>query len=103
MTSNQQQVQCMICGGVSYVVTNEIAKSDWDNHSPAHQRITPYANTSDWTWKWGMGNTYFILDETSNVVDEGNIFNKSRSNFSDEFKLGAYNIKTIGYSFQKGY
>ena len=100
---NNDNIDDMICGGVGYVVTNERAKRDWDNHRPEHNRITPYANTSDWTWKWGMGNTYFILDETSNVVDEGNIFNKSRSNFSDEFKLGAYNIKTIGYSFQKGY
>jgi len=40
------------------------------------------------------------LDEASNVVDEGNIFNKSRSDFSDEFKRGGYNIKTLGYRFQ---
>ena len=97
---NKDNIDDMICGGVGYVVTNEIAKSDWDNHKPEHNRITPYANTSDWTWKWGMGNTYFILDETSNVVDEGNIFNKSRSDFSDEFKRGGYNIKTLGYRFQ---
>jgi hypothetical protein len=97
---NNDNIDDMICGGVGYVVTNEIAKSDWDNHKPEHNRITPYANTSDWTWKWGMGNTYFILDEASNVVDEGNIFNKSRSDFSDEFKRGGYNIKTLGYRFK---
>jgi hypothetical protein len=50
-----------------------------------------------------MGNAYYILDKASNVVDEGNILNKSRSDFSDEFKLGGYNIKTIGYRFQKDY
>jgi len=97
---NNDNIDDMICGGVGYVVTNEIAKDRWDNHSPDHQRITPYANTSDWTWKWGMRNTYFILDEASNVVDEGNIFNKSRSDFSDEFKRGGYNIKTLGYRFK---
>ena len=96
---NKDNIDDMICGGVSYVVTNEIAKSDWKNHRPRHNQITPYANTSDWTWKWHMGNTYYILDEASNVVDEGNIFNKSRSDFSDEFKRGGYNIKTLGYRF----
>jgi hypothetical protein len=100
---NNDNIDDMICGGVGYVVTNEIAKDRWDNHSPNHNRIMPYANTSDWTWKWGMGNTYYILDKASNVVDEGNIFNKSRSDFSDEFKRGGYNIKTIGYRFQKDY
>jgi hypothetical protein len=98
---NKDNIDDMICGGVGYVDTNEIIKDRWDNHSPIHNRITPYANPSDWTWKWGMGNTYYILDEESNVVDEGNIFNKSRSDFSDEFKRGGYNIKTIGYRFQK--
>ncbi len=98
---NKDNIDDMICGGVGYVDTNEIIKDRWDNHSPIHNRITPYANPSDWTWEWGMGNTYYILDEASNVVDEGNIFNKSRSDFSDEFKRGVYNIKTIGYRFQK--
>ena len=97
---NNDNIDDMICDGTSFVDTNEIIKDRWDNHSPDQQRIAPYSNPSDWTWEWGMGNTYYILDEESNVVDEGNIFNKSRSDFSDEFKLGGYNIKTIGYGFQ---
>ena len=100
---NNDNIDDMICDGTSYVDTNEIIKDRWDNHSPDKHRIAPYSNPSDWTWKWGMGNTYYILDKASNVVDEGNIFNKSRSDFSDEFKLGGYNIKTIGYRFQKDY
>jgi len=98
---NNDNIDDMICDGTSYVDTNEIIKDRWDNHSPDKHRIAPYSNPSDWTWKWGMGNTYYILDEASNVVDEGNIFNKSRSDFSDEFKRGGYKIKTIGYRFQK--
>jgi hypothetical protein len=97
---NNDNIEDMICEGTSFVDTNEVIKDRWDNHSPIHNQITPYANPSDWTWEWGMGNTYYILDEESNVVDEGNIFNKSRSDFSDEFKRGGYNIKTLGYRFQ---
>ena len=97
---NSDNIDDMICEGISNVNTNEIERDRWENHSPEHQRITPFVNPSDWTWKWGMGNTYYILDEASNVVDEGNIFNKSRSDFSNEFKRGGYNIKTIGYRFQ---
>jgi len=100
---NNDNIEDMICEGTSHIDTNKIIKDRWVNHSPDHNRVTPYANPSDWTWKWGMGNTYYILDEASNVVDEGNIFNKSRSDFSDEFKRGGYNIKTIGYRFQKDY
>jgi hypothetical protein len=96
---NSDNIDDMICEGISYVVTNEIAKSDWENHSPEHQRITPFANTSDWTWDWSMGQTYYILDEESNVLDEGHIFNKTRSDFSNEFKRGGYKIKTVGYRF----
>jgi hypothetical protein len=90
----------MICEGVSYVNTNEIERDRWENHSPEHQRITPFANPSDWTWEWNMGQTYYILDEESNVLDEGHIFNKTRSDFSNEFKRGGYKIKTVGYRFQ---
>jgi len=97
---NNDNIEDMICEGTSFVDTNEVIKDRWDNHSPIHNQITPYANPSDWTWEWGMGNTYYILDEESNVVDEGNIFNKSRSDFSDEFKRGGYKIKTVGYRFQ---
>jgi hypothetical protein len=100
---NNDNIEDMICEGTSHIDTNKIIKDRWVNHSPDHNRVTPYANPSDWTWKWGMGNTYYILDEASNVVDEGNIFNKSRSDFSDEFKRGDYKIKTIGYRFQKDY
>ena len=56
---------------ISYVNTNEIERDRWENHSPEHQRITPFANPSDWTWEWSMGQTYYILDEESNVLDEG--------------------------------
>ena len=97
---NNDNIEDMICEGTSFVDTNEVIKDRWDNHSPIHNQITPYANPSDWTWEWGMGNTYYILDEASNVVDEGTIFNKSRSDFSDEFKRGGYKIKTVGYRFQ---
>ena len=96
---NGDNIDDMICEGISYDVTNEIAKSEWENHSPEHQRITPFANTSDWTWEWNMGQTYYILDKESNVLDEGHIFNKNRSDFSNEFKSGGYKIKTVGYSF----
>ena len=47
-----------------------------------------------------MGQTYYILDEESNVLDEGHIFNKTRSDFSNEFKRGGYKIKTVGYRFK---
>ena len=97
---NGDNIDDMICEGVSYVNTNEIEKDRWENHSPEHQRITPFANTSDWTWDWSMGQTYYILDEESNVLDEGHIFNKTRSDFSNEFKRGGYKIKTVGYRFQ---
>ena len=96
---NSDGIDDMICEGVSYVNTNEIERDRWENHSPEHQRITPFANPSDWTWDWSMGQTYYILDEESNVLDEGHIFNKTRSDFSNEFKLGGYKIKTVGYSF----
>jgi hypothetical protein len=96
---NGDNIDDMICEGISYVNTNEIEKDRWENHSPDHQRRTPFANTSDWTWDWGMGQTYYILDEESNVLDEGHIFNKTRSDFSNEFKSGGYKIKTVGYSF----
>ena len=97
---NNDNIDDMICDGTTHVNTNEIIKDRWDNHSPDKHRIAPYSNPSDWTWEWGMGNTYYILDEASNVVDKGTIFNKSRSNFSDEFKRGGYKIKTVGYRFQ---
>jgi hypothetical protein len=96
---NGDNIDDMICEGVSYVNTNEIEKDRWENHSPDHQRRTPFANTSDWTWEWNMGQTYYILDKESNVLDEGHIFNKNRSDFSNEFKSGGYKIKTVGYSF----
>jgi hypothetical protein len=96
---NGDNIDDMICEGVSYVNTNEIEKDRWENHSPDHQRRTPFANTSDWTWEWNMGQTYYILDKESNVLDEGHIFNKTRSDFSNEFKSGGYKIKTVGYSF----
>jgi len=98
---NSDNIDDMICEGISYVNTNEIERDRWENHSPEHQRITPFANPSDWTWDWSMGQTYYILDKESNVLDEGHIFNKTTSDFSDEFKRGGYNIKTIGYRFQK--
>ncbi len=97
---NGDNIDDMICEGISYVNTNEIERDRWENHSPEHQRITPFANTSDWTWEWSMGQTYYILDEESNVLDEGHIFNKTRSDFSNEFKRGGYKIKTVGYRFQ---
>ncbi len=96
---NSDGIDDMICEGISYVDTNEIIKDRWDNHSPEHQRITPFANTSDWNWEWSMGQTYYILDEESNVLDEGHIFNKTRSDFSNEFKRGGYKNKTVGYRF----
>ena len=96
---NGDNIDDMICEGVSYVNTNEIEKDRWENHSPDHQRRTPFANTSDWTWEWNMGQTHYILDKESNVLDEGHIFNKNRSDFSNEFKSGGYKIKTVGYSF----
>jgi hypothetical protein len=97
---NSDNIDDMICQGVRYVNTNEIERDRWENHSPEHQRITPFANPSDWTWEWNMGQTYYILDEESNVLDEGHIFNKTRSDFSNEFKRGGYKIKTVGYRFQ---
>jgi hypothetical protein len=96
---NGDNIDDMICEGISYVNTNEIERDRWENHSPEHQRITPFANTNDWNWEWSMGQTYYILDEESNVLDEGQIFNKDRSDFSNEFKSGGYKIKTVGYSF----
>ena len=97
---NGDNIDDMICEGISYVSTNEIERDRWENDSPEHQRITPFANTSDWTWEWNMGQTYYILDKESNVLDEGHIFNKTRSDFSNEFKRGGYKIKTVGYRFQ---
>ena len=97
---NSDNIDDMICEGISNVNTNEIERDRWENHSPEHQRITPFANPSDWTWEWNMGQTYYILDEESNVLDEGHIFNKTRSDFSNEFKRGGYKIKTVGYRFQ---
>jgi len=96
---NSDGIDDMICEGVSYVNTNEIERDRWENHSPDHKRITPFANTRDWNWEWGMGQTYYILDEDSNVLDEGHIFNKTRSDFSAKFKSGGYKIETVGYSF----
>ena len=97
---NSDNIDDMICEGISYVSTNEIERDRWENHSPEHQRITPFANPSDWTWDWSMGQTYYILDEESNVLDEGHIFNKTTSDFSNEFKRGGYKIKTVGYRFK---
>jgi hypothetical protein len=97
---NSDNIDDMICEGIYHVNTNEMERDRWENHSPEHQRITPFANPSDWTWEWNMGQTYYILDEESNVLDEGHIFNKTRSDFSNEFKRGGYKIKTVGYRFQ---
>jgi peptidoglycan hydrolase-like protein with peptidoglycan-binding domain len=89
--------QDFICGGSSWRKPNqEEALESFDNNSMFASTI-PWNRPVDWDPKFSTLNTYAILDEVGTVLDSGQIFDLELNGFSEEFKLGGYQIETLGY------
>lgn len=94
---NRDGIDDFVCGGSGFEDSNAVIVDRWTNHQKEHQRVMPWMNTTDWDPKWSVNNVYVILDKNGNAKDTGKIFNTEQTGYSEEFKSGDYQVRTIGF------